>query len=84
MGINYKKLAISIGLDVIGFIPFPVFSILWAPLSAYIMTKMYTGKKGKVAGVISFLEELLPIDIVPTFTIMWIYTHLINKIKFKN
>jgi hypothetical protein len=42
---------------------------------------MYKGKKGKVAGVISFLEELLPIDIIPTFTIMWIYTHLISKKK---
>ncbi|MGK0421774.1 MAG: hypothetical protein ACJAVE_000218 [Polaribacter sp.] len=83
MNISYKKLAISIVLDVIGFIPVPVFSILWAPLSAYIMTKMYKGKKGKVAGIISFLEELLPIDIIPTFTIMWIYTHLIRKIKFK-
>ncbi len=84
MGIGYKKLAISIVLDIIGFIPIPIFSILWAPLSAYIMTKMYKGKKGKVAGVVSFLEELLPIDIIPTFTIMWVYTHLINKIKFKN
>ena len=83
MNISYKKLAISIVLDVIGFIPVPVFSILWAPLSAYIMTKMYKGKKGKIAGIISFLEELLPIDIIPTFTIMWIYTHLISKIKFK-
>ena len=83
MNISYKKLAISIVLDVIGFIPVPVFSILWAPLSAYIMTKMYKGKKGKIAGIISFLEELLPIDIIPTFTIMWIYTHLIRKIKFK-
>ena len=83
MNISYKKLAISIVLDVIGFIPVPVFSILWAPLSAYIMTKMYKGKKGKVAGIISFLEELLPIDIIPIFTIMWIYTHLIRKIKFK-
>lgn len=84
MSISYKKLAISIVLDVIGFIPIPILSILWAPLSAYIMTKMYKGKKGKVAGVISFLEELLPIDIIPTFTIMWVYTHLISKIKFKN
>jgi hypothetical protein len=83
MSIGYKKLAISIVLDVIGFIPFPVFSILWAPISAYIMTKMYKGKKGKIAGVISFLEELLPIDIIPTFTIMWIYTHLISKLKLK-
>jgi hypothetical protein len=79
MSISYKKLAIGIVLDLIGFIPIPVFSILLTPLSGYIMTKMYMGKKGKVAGITSFLEELLPIDIIPTFTIMRVYTHLIRK-----
>lgn len=83
MSNKYKKLAISILLDVIGFIPIPIFSILWAPLSGYIMTKMYKGKKGKIAGIVSFLEELLPIDVIPTFTIMWLYSYAINKIKNK-
>jgi len=53
--------------------------MLWAPLAGYIMTKMYKGRKGKIAGIISFIEELLPIDIIPTFTIMWIYTYIINR-----
>ncbi|NNC70772.1 MAG: hypothetical protein HKN90_08140, partial [Flavobacteriaceae bacterium] len=44
---KFKKLAISIVFDAIGFIPF--LDIVWAPLSAYLMTKMYPGKKGKVA-----------------------------------
>jgi hypothetical protein len=83
MSTTYKKLAISIFLDAVGFIPIPIFSILWAPLSAYIMTKMYQGKNGKVAGIISFIEELLPIDIIPTFTIMWVYTFVVNKKKVK-
>jgi hypothetical protein len=44
------------------------------------MTKMYKGNKGKVAGVISFLEEIIPfLDVIPTFTIMWIYTYVLNK-----
>ena len=43
------------------------------------MTKMYKGTKGKIAGIVSFLEEILPLDIIPTFTIMWIYTYVIQK-----
>lgn len=81
---TYKKLILSILLDVIGFIPIPLISILWATLAGYIMTKMYKGRKGKVAGIISFLEELLPIDVIPTFTIMWIYTYILNRETPKN
>jgi hypothetical protein len=84
MASSYKRFAISIVLDAIGFIPIPIMSIIWAPFSGYIMTKMYPGKKGKIAGIISFIEELLPIDIIPTFTIMWIYTYVISKLKSKD
>ena len=75
---NYKKLAISILLDAIGFIP--LIDIIWAPLSGYIMSKMYSGTKGKIAGIISFLEEIIPFsDFIPTFTLMWIYTNFFSK-----
>ena len=84
MNNKYIKLAISIGLDFIGFIPIPFVSILWAPLAGYIMTKMYKGKKGKIAGIISFLEELLPIDVIPTFTIMWLYSYVFSNKKKEN
>jgi len=41
---------------------------------------MYKGTEGKVAGVISFIEEIVPgLDIIPTFTIMWFYTYVIKK-----
>jgi len=77
---KYKKLILSIVLDVIGFFTVIPFDIIWAPISGYIITKMYKGNKGKVAGIISFLEEIIPfLDIIPTFTIMWIYTYVINK-----
>lgn len=77
-----QKLALSLIFDAIGFITF--IDIFWAPISAYIMTKMYKGRAGKVAGVISFIEELLPgIDIIPTFTLMWIYTYVF-KAKTKD
>lgn len=75
---KYKKLVLSIVLDLIGFITF--LDIIWAPLSGYIMTRLYKGQKGKVAGVISFIEEIIPgLDIIPTFTIMWFYTYVISK-----
>ena len=76
---THKKLVFSIVLDLFGFIPIPLISMLWAPFAGYIMTKMYKGRKGKIAGIISFIEELLPIDIIPTFTIMWIYTNYFDK-----
>ena len=72
---KYKKLALSIIFDAIGFIPF--IDVVWAPVSAYLMTKMYKGKEGKIAAVFSFIEEALPfLDVIPTFTIMWIYTYV--------
>jgi hypothetical protein len=75
---KYKKLALSILFDAIGFITF--IDIIWAPMSGYLMSKMYEGKKGKIAGLISFIEEIIPgLDIIPTFTIMWFYTYVFSK-----
>lgn len=73
-----KKLALSILFDIIGMLTF--FDIIWAPASAYLMSKMYKGTKGKIAGVVSFIEEAIPgFDIIPTFTIMWFLTYVFNK-----
>ena len=67
-------------LDLIGFLTIIPLDLVWAPISGYLMTKMYKGKKGKIAGIISFLEEIIPItNIIPTFTIMWLYTYLFSK-----
>lgn len=77
---KYKLLALSILLDVIGLIPF--IDLVWAPLSGYIMTRLYKGEIGKIAGVITFIEEAIPgLDFIPTFTIMWFYTNVIKKAK---
>jgi len=79
---KFKKLALSIVFDAFGFasFAFPVLDIVWAPLSAYLMTKMYKGKKGKIAAAISFIEEALPfLDVIPTFTLMWLYTYVYEK-----
>lgn len=85
MNKKYKKLGLSIVLDIIGFVPIPFLDLAWAPISGYIMTKMYKGTKGKVGGVISFFEEIFPLsDIIPTFTLMWIYTYIIKKDEDEN
>ncbi len=54
--------------------------LLWAPYAAKKMSAMYPGKKGKLASAIVFLEEILPFsDIIPTFTLMWLYTYVWQK-----
>ena len=82
MNEKYKKLVISIIMDAIGMIPIPTFDFIWAPISGFVMTKLYKGNKGKIAGFINFIEEILPfLDVIPTFTLMWIYTYLIYPDK---
>ncbi|KAB1067111.1 hypothetical protein F6U93_11860 [Tamlana haliotis] len=83
-----KKLILGIIFDAIGCLSyfFPgageLSDIVWAPISGWLMTKMYKGKAGKIAGVIAFVEEAMPgLDIIPTFTIMWFYTYVIKKDK---
>jgi len=85
---KYKKLVIGIFFDALGFVSFIIpgigeFSdIVWAPLSGWLMTKLYKGKPGKIAGVITFVEEALPgLDVIPTFTLMWIYTYVFKSKK---
>ncbi|WP_420573869.1 hypothetical protein [Kordia sp.] len=82
------KLILGIIFDMVGYVSYMIpglaeFSdIIWAPLSAWIMTRMYKGTSGKVGAVISFIEEALPFtDIIPTFTLMWLYTYVINPKK---
>jgi hypothetical protein len=80
------KLVAGIFFDLIGILSyvFPGFSeiidLIWAPISGLLLAKMYKGNTGKIAGVLGFLEELIPFtDIIPTFTITWIYTYIIKK-----
>jgi len=76
---KYKILGWSILFEALGYVSlvFPPFDFIWAPLSAYLMTKLYKGKEGKIAAIISFIEEALPfLDVVPTFSLMWLYTYV--------
>ena len=78
---KYRLLRQGIFYDLIGMISMiipvvgPITDLIWAPIAAKKMRNMYKGKEGKIAAVIVFLEEILPFtDIIPTFTLMWLYT----------
>lgn len=80
---KYKILVLGLIADAIGFASYIIpgvgeFSdIIWAPVSAWFMTKLYQGKAGKVGAIINFIEELLPgTDFIPTFTLMWFYAYV--------
>lgn len=80
---KYKLLKRGIVYDLIGMatmaIPVvgPFLDLIWAPIAARQMKKMYKGTSGKIATVIVFLEEILPYtDIIPSFTLMWLYTYV--------
>lgn len=81
-------LLMSIIFDGIGMLSFIIpfvgeFSdVIWAPLSAFIMYKMYNGMEGKVASVVSFMEEagIFGTDFLPTFTLMWLYKNVFKNI----
>jgi len=66
----------TIAIPVIG----PFLDLAWAPYAAKTMGKMYPGKKGKLASILVFIEEILPFtDIIPSFTLMWLYTFVFNS-----
>lgn len=83
---KYKLLRQGILFDIIGMstmaVPLvgPFLDIIWAPFAAKKMNQMYKGTEGKIASVIVFIEEILPYtDIIPTFTLMWLYTYVWKK-----
>ncbi len=83
-----RLLLLSLLFDAIGMLSFAIpfigeFSdIIWAPLAAWLMTRMYKGRIGEIAGVVTFIEEILPgMDFLPTFTMMWFYTYVFKRSK---
>lgn len=87
---KYKLLFIGLLIDVLGMLTsswvLPVIGdfadIVWAPFTAWLMTRLYKGTAGKIAGVATFIEEIIPgLDIIPSFTLMWLYTHVIKDSK---
>jgi len=87
MNKKYHLLLLSIFFDGLGMLSFAIpfigeFSdVIWAPLSAFLIYKMYGGTLGKSVGIISFVEEvgIFGTDFLPTFTLTWLYKYLIKK-----
>ena len=84
---KFKLLRNGIFYDLVGmstmFIPGvgPFLDFLWAPFAAKKMSDMYEGTPGRVAAFIVFMEEILPLDFIPTFTLMWLYTFVLSSEK---
>lgn len=83
-----RKLLLGLLFDGIGMISFSIpllgeFSdVIWAPIAAFIMSRMYKARVGRVAGFLTFVEEIIPFtDIIPSFTITWIYTYFFQRDK---
>ena len=83
---RYKKLILGIVFDAVGMLSFTIpflgeFSdVVWAPVSGFLIARMYKGSLGKVAGIVSFVEEFFPFtDVIPTFTLTWIYHYMLKK-----
>lgn len=83
-----RDLILSIILDLVGMATFLIPAlgefgdVIWAPIAAYLMTQIYKGFSGKLGGIFTFLEEIIPFtDFIPSFTIMWFYTYIIKGKK---
>jgi hypothetical protein len=84
---KYKQLILGVLLDIVGMVSFVIpfvgeFSdVIWAPVASFIIYKMYGGTEGKIGSILTFIEELgiFGTDLVPTFTLTWIYKYLIKK-----
>ncbi len=85
-----QRLFIGILFDLLGvatyFIPAlaEIGDLAWAPIAAATFFGMYRGATGIIGGSIVFIEELFPFtDVVPTFTLAWLWVYQINGAKTK-
>ncbi|MCK0157833.1 hypothetical protein MWU65_11620 [Cellulophaga sp. F20128] len=83
-----RDLFLGLLFDAVGMLSYTVLGLgefsdlVWAPLSAWLMTRMYKGRIGQAAAMVSFAEELIPgTDFIPSFTIMWLYTYVFSGSK---
>ncbi|MBT8180884.1 MAG: hypothetical protein KJO53_04760 [Eudoraea sp.] len=85
---KYKLLVLGLLFDGIGMLSLLMPGIgeftdlIWAPIAGWLMTRMYKGNPGKIAGLIAFIEEIVPgLDVIPSFTLMWLYTYVFKVDK---
>ena len=85
---KYRLLLWGLLFDGIGMLSFMIPGIgeftdlIWAPMAGWLMTRMYKGKPANIAGLIAFIEEIVPgLDVIPSFTLMWLYTYVFKADK---
>lgn len=77
--VKTPSLWVAVVLDILGMVTFTIpgvgefGDVVWAPLSAYLFSRLYgTDKLAKWGAIFNFAEEILPFtDFCPTFTIAW-------------
>ena len=77
--VKTPSLWVDVVLDILGMVTFTIpgvgefGDVVWAPLSAYLFSRLYgTDKLAKWGAIFNFAEEILPFtDFCPTFTIAW-------------
>jgi hypothetical protein len=77
--IKTPSLWVAVVLDILGMVTFTIpgvgefGDVVWAPLSAYLFSRLYgTDKLAKWGAIFNFAEEILPFtDFCQTFTIAW-------------
>jgi hypothetical protein len=85
-----QRLFVGILFDLLGMATyaFPAlgeaFDLAWAPIAASTFFAMYRGATGIIGGSVVFIEELIPFtDVLPTFTITWLWVYKVNGAKTK-
>jgi hypothetical protein len=83
---KHRNLVLGIVFDLIGMTSYIIpgiaefIDIVWAPIASLLLVYMYKGNVGKMGALLGFVEEILPeTDFIPTFTLTWIYTYVIQK-----
>ncbi len=81
-----RNLILGIIFDLIGMVSYIIpglaefIDIIWAPIASMLLMYMYKGNVGKIGALMEFVEEILPeTDFIPTFTLTWIYTYVIQN-----
>ena len=81
-----SKLIFGLLFDAIGMLSYAIpllaeaTDIVWAPIAGFALSMMYKGSVGKTAGIIAFIEEIVPgLDFIPTFTLTWFYEYYQDK-----
>ena len=63
---------------------YPSKGFVWTPLKVDIISRIYVGAKGKIVGLISFIEKIIPFTKVdPVLQFYEFIRILLNKLKFK-